>query len=264
MPLILSERNIRWNWSADAVDGAGFAQKIKACDFTIAVLDGSQSDQRVLYEVGLSEGMGKPVLIIVAGKRVGYFARTQFPSVYVKLTEMEALAFHLDAFMSTPHEQIFTREVATTPKYPIVSPTFGIPAQQTYSSLEARIFDTVREVGGSAIVDPKFDKDSYRPDLLIWLTSQDSELFDPAAIEVKQTLSSADVRRVERRLLDFMQSAGVRCGFLLTEKPPLARWRPTSLLIFWLSLDEFICLTRNRQLGEHVRHMRNRAAHGAE
>ncbi len=263
LPALLGERHIAWNWSADTPVGAHFAPSIQKCDFVIAVLNGTQSDQRVLYEVGLAEGLGKPVLTIAASKRVGSLARSLFPFVDVKLSERYALAFHLDAFLSTPHETVFERDRTAISAKPVVPPSPEIPPRKLHSRLEVRVYDAVREAGGSAIVEPETNGSSGRPDLLIWLSSEDPDLLDPAVIEIKGQLRSSDARRAEQQLLGFMQAAGVRCGFLLTEQGPPEKHRPISPYIFWLSIDHFVALTRDRRLGQHIRDLRNRAAHGA-
>ncbi|MBZ9843363.1 nucleoside 2-deoxyribosyltransferase [Mesorhizobium sp. CA5] len=263
LPLLLGERRIAWNWSEDTPVGTRYAPTIQHCDFAIAILNGSQSDQRVLYEVGLAEGLGKPVFIIATNKRVGTVARSLFVFPELKLNERDALAFHLDAFLSTPHETIFERDRPSGTPRPFEPKEPALPAHQFHSQLEERVYAAIIEVGGSAIVEPEAEKASSRPDLLMWLGSQDAELFDPAVIEIKGRLDAAGARRVEQKLLDFMQAAGIGCGFLLTEQEPPQKRRPVSPYVFWLSADNFIALARNGNLGRHIRSLRNRAAHGA-
>jgi hypothetical protein len=264
LPILLGERRIAWNWSEDTPVGTRYAPTIQKCDFAIAVLDGSQSDQRVLYEVGLAEGLGKPVFTIATTKRVGKVARSLFSFVDVKLTEREALAFNLDAFLSTPHETVFERDRPVVASQSIAPQEPEPTGHQFHSQLDARVYNAVKQAGGSAIVEPETDKSQGRPDLLIWLSSEDAELFDPAVIEIKSRLDASGARRAEQKLWSFMQSAGVRCGFLLTEQEPPQKRRPLSPYIFWLSVDKFVALARDGRLGQHVRGLRNRAAHGAE
>jgi len=262
LPNLLGERQIAWNWSDDPSIGTRYAPAIQRCDFVIAVLDGTQSDQRVLYEVGLAEGLGKPVFSIATSKRVGSVARSLFAFVDVKLSERVALAFHLDAFLSTPHETVFERNRPSGYSKSVEPKEPAVPARLFHSQLEARVYATITEIGGSAIAEPEDEASRTRPDLLMWLGSQDSELFDPAVIEIKGRLDASGARRAEQQLLEFMQAAGVGCGFLLTEQEPPQKRRPLSPYIFWLSVDQFIALAREGNLGRHVRSLRNRAAHG--
>ncbi|SDY29535.1 nucleoside 2-deoxyribosyltransferase [Citreimonas salinaria] len=264
LPTLLGERNIAWNWSEDAPAGTGYAPTIQRCDFVVAVLDGTQNDQRVLYEVGLAEGLNKPVFAIAISKRVGKVARSLFSFVDTKLSEGAALSFHLDAFLSTPHETVFERDRRSFSSRVFEPEEPTVPAQQFHSQLEARVYATITDVGGSAIAEPKNGDSRIRPDLLMWLGSQDAELFDPAVIEIKgQLLDASAAKRAEKQLLDFMQVSGVRCGFLLSENEPPPKRRQMSPYVFWMSVEKFIALAQNGNLGRHVRGLRNRAAHGS-
>ena len=61
----------------------------------------------------------------------------------------------------------------------------------------------------------------------------------------------------------FMNSTGIRTGFVLTLETPPQSIRHLSPYIYWLSLDDFEALVRQSSLGEYVRETRNRAMHGA-
>lgn len=263
LPMLLGERRIGWNWSEDASVGTRYAPMIQRCDFVIAVLDGSQSDQRVLYEVGLAEGLGKPVFFIASNKRVSRSAHALFALVDVKLSDREALSFHLDTFLSTPHVNVFDKNRPPLPSSSFEPKDSVLPVHPFHSQLEARIYTTITEIGGSAIVEPKHDKSRFRPDMLMWLGSQDPELFDPAVIEIKSRIDANNAHRAEKQLLEFMVAAGIGCGLLLTEQEPPQKRRPISPYIFWLSVDQFVSLARDGKLGSHVRNLRNRAVHGA-
>lgn len=264
LPTLLDERQIAWNWSEDAPVGTRYALTIQRCDFVIAILNGTQNDQRILYEIGLAEGLCKPIFVIATSKRVGRFARSLFILVNAKLSERAPLSFHLDAFLSTPHETIFERKRPSLSSQAFEPKEPAVPAQRFHSQLEALVYATITEIGGSAIAEPQ-DRDSgIRPDLLMWLGSQDAELFDPAVIEIKgRSLNASTAKLAEQQLLAFMQVSGVRCGFLLTEQEPPQKRRQRSPFVFWMSIDKFISLARNGNLGHHVRGLRNRAAHGS-
>lgn len=264
LPILLGERHIAWNWSEDPPVGTRYAPTIQRCNFVIAVLDGSQNDQRVLYEVGLAEGLSKPVFAIATSKRVGRVARSLLAFVDAKLSERKVLSFHLDAFLSTPHETIFGRDRPSQSSQAFEPKEPAVPAPHFHSQLEAQVYATITEIGGSAIAEPQDGTSRIRPDLLMWLGSQDAELFDPAVIEIKgRLLNASAAKRAEQQLLDFMQVAGVKCGFLLTKQEPPQKRRPLSPYVFWLSVDKFIDLARDGNLGRHVRGLRNRAAHGS-
>lgn len=263
LPTLLGERNIAWNWSEDT-SGEGYAPTIQRCDFVIAVLNGTQNDQRVLYEAGIAAGLSKPVFSIAASKRVGRIARSLFAFVDAKLSEKAALSFHLDAFLSMPHEPIFERNRPSLSSQAFEPKEPAVPVQHFQSLLEARVYETITEIGGSALAQPQDEDSRIRPDLLMWLGSQDAELFDPAVIEIKgRLLDVSAAKRAEQQLLEFMQVSGVRCGFLLTESEPPQKRRQTSPYVFWMSIDKFIAVARTGDLGHHVRSLRKRAVHGS-
>lgn len=266
LPMLLSERRIAWNWASDAPDGRRYSAGIEKCDFLVAVFNGTRSDHRVLYEAGLAEGLGKPVFFIAVNRRVGIVPRKMFPFVDVKLTELLPLTFQLDAFLATPHETVFQRELARAPSpaAAVSPPELPVNTQAVHTTLERQVYDAVRKAGGSAIVEPLTEQGKGGgPDLLIWLPKEDADLFDPAVVEIKRRVTPGDVRKAEEQLGRFMQNAGVRCGFLLTEEEPSPKRTALSPFVFWLSIAHFVALTNDQRLGQHIRYLRNHAAHGA-
>lgn len=267
LTLLLGEREIAWTWAAlDTPAELRPASGIEKCDFMIAIFDGSRSDYRVMYEIGIAEGLRKPVFILSTNKRVNSVVQSIFPVANVGLREKTALAFQLDAFLATPHEDIFERSRVPTRRQTPVPPKSEFPPAliEPHRNLERRIFDAVQMAGGSAIVEPANQDAKMRPDLLIWLAAQEPQLLDPAVIEVKRVASPAIARAVEDQLLQFMAVAGIKAGFLLTEGEPPPSFRFRAPNIFWLSIDHFVTLTANGRLGWHVRELRNRAAHGLQ
>lgn len=265
LPLLLGERQIAWNWAEDGSHNLSYSISIQRCDFVVAILNGSQSDQRILYEAGLAQGLGKPVFFVAISKRVGRVARSLFSPPVLRLDESTALAFQLDAFLSTPHAGIFDRDQIKNISTPIVPPSSDLPiySQKNHVNLQERVYNAIREAGGSAILEPSTNQDNGRPDLVIWLPEEDLEFLDPAIIEIKYKLPPSQAQKVERHLLDFMQISGVKCGFILSEQGPPEGRKAISPYVFWLSVEKFISLTLDKKLGKHIRHLRNHAIHGA-
>ncbi|MGR9228385.1 nucleoside 2-deoxyribosyltransferase [Rhizobium leguminosarum] len=265
LPVLLGNRQIAWNWAVPDIPGElGYATGIKRCDFIIAVLDGSRSDHRVLYEMGVAEGLGKPIFVVAINKRANTFATSKFAVATVGLNEANALAFQLDLFLSTPHESIFVRGKQSSAPSTRVTPKVargGIATLEGFA-LEKRIFDEIIEAGGSAIAEPRNDLDLAAPDLLMWLPLQEPALLDPAVIEVKATATVQIAKNVERQLLPFMQAGGIQSAILLTQDGAPRTFRSTVPYFFWLSIDQFVGLIQSGNLGAHLRHLRNRAAHG--
>ncbi|WP_353025324.1 nucleoside 2-deoxyribosyltransferase [Mesorhizobium sp. M0991] len=237
---------------------------IERCDFLIAIFDGSRSDYRVMYEIGIAEGLRKPVLALATNKRVNSTVQSLFLVAEVGLRERVTLSFQLDAFLATPHEDIFKRGHLNPPHQSSALPKSEFPPSlsEPQSNLEKRVFDVVLLAGGSAVVEPANQDAKLRPDLLIWLAAQEPQLLDSAVIEVKGEASPSLARKVEDQLLQFMSVSGIKSGFLLTEREPPSSFRFKSPNVFWLSVDLFVTLTTDGRLGWYVRDLRNRAAHG--
>ncbi|MFC3706219.1 nucleoside 2-deoxyribosyltransferase [Devosia honganensis] len=122
LPILLGQRQISWNWAAPDIPGElGYASAIQRSEFVIAVLDGSRSDHRVLYEVGVAEGMGKPIFMVSIRKRTNTFAISKFAVATVGLHEAGALGFQLDLFLSAPHESIFIKGTQPPPSAPVAT-----------------------------------------------------------------------------------------------------------------------------------------------
>ncbi len=265
LTFLLADRAIAWNWATtDASRDLRPAKAIEQCDFLIAIFDGSRNDYRVMYETGIAEGLRKPVLALAINKRVNPAIQSLFLVAKVGLKEKSTLGFQLDAFLATPHEDIFKESHIGSPRQNSVLPQSESPAtlSEPGYNLEKQVFDAIQLAGGSVIAESAHQDAKLRPDLLIWLAAQDPQFLDPAVVEIKRQASPSLARKVEEQLLQFMSVSGIRAGFLLTESEPPLSFRFKSPNIFWLSVDHFVALTTDGRLGWHVRNLRNRAAHG--
>jgi hypothetical protein len=264
LPDVLSEKDISWEWARDlAAPLLDPVEAIRAADFLIGIFNGTRGDYNVFYEVGIAVGLNKPIFLIT-NKRLLPLDLNQFPANKIPLTAREALALHLDIFLRTPKREIVRSEEQPIPP---ISPPAELPSSKLprrgYSALERRAYQVIEMCGGRAVAHPDTSSNiKYRPDLLAWLGNQDAELLDPTIIEIKARVDPKDARRLEERLLAFMQSAGIRTGFVLTAGTPAQPKPRLSPYVFWLSLDEFEKLVRDSQLGAYVRDTRNRAMHG--
>lgn len=263
----LSTRDISWEWAKVAVadiDNAYAA--IRRADVFIGVLNGSRADYRVIHETGVAAALEKPILLIMSPRRKLPVDLRHFSVAHVKLTDDRALGFHLDAFLAAPRRSVFEGRASVSSPVPVppsVPPPTHRRSDTPKSDMEREIFDLIQRSGGSAIAQPETGESvRYRPDLLIWLGSQEPELLDPAVIEVKERVDPSSVRSVEERLLGFMNTTGVRTALVITPNPILERAQPLWPTIFWLDLPTFRELLLSSRLGPHLRELRNRAMHG--
>jgi hypothetical protein len=195
-----------------------------------------------LYEAGIANGLGKPVLLVTTRARPLPLEQTYFSLAKVRLENRSALAFQLDVFLAVPHQDIFSRDAeyqSAAPSPPPPKPRSEAPGgfHGPESDLERRVYQIVEASGGTVQAQPHPPSGSkFRPDFLVWLGQQESELLDPAVIEVKGYVDSNDVRKFEQQLLSFMEAAGVRTGLVVTAGPVPPREQQLSVNVFWLDV----------------------------
>jgi hypothetical protein len=267
LPEILGERGIGWEWARASAPGlANPYMAIRRADFFIGVLNGTRADYRVIHETGAAAALAKPVLLIMSPLRKLPVDLRRFTIAHVKLTDDRALRFHLDVFLAAPERNVF--EVrgpvsSSVPEPPSIPARIRTRPATRESRLEQEVFDLIQQAGGSAVVELRTGApERYRPDLLVWLGSQEPELLDPAVIEVKGRVERGTIRSIEERLLGFMGTSGVRTGLVITSEVVPERSQPAWPNIFWLDLQTFRDLLQSSRLGPYLRESRNRAVHG--
>ncbi|GEM_PF-2337076 len=267
LPEILGERTIAWEWAkGSSRELLNPYAAIRRADFFIGVLNGTRADYRVMHETGAAVALAKPVLLIMSRQRKLPIDLRRFTTAHVKLTDEPALRFHLNAFLSAPPRNVF-EERGSSPSFVPEPPS--IPAGRRTqpatpeSRLEQEVFDLIQQAGGSAVVQPETGShERYRPDLLVWLGSQEPELLDPAVVEVKGRVERGAIRSIEERLLGFMGTSGVRTGLVITSHAVPERSQPAWPTIFWLDMQTFRGLLQSSTLGPYLHESRNRAMHG--
>lgn len=268
LPEILGERGIGWEWAkASTPELANPYAGIRSADFFIGVLNGTRADYRVIHETGAAAALAKPVLLIMSPLRKLPLDLRRFTIAHVKLTDSQALRLHVSAFLATPERNVFEDRgpvLTPVPEPPSVPATKRTQPSTPESRLEQEVFDLIQRAGGSAVVQPEgnYSSERYRPDLLVWLGSQDPELLDPAVVEVKRRVERGAIRSIEERLLSFMGTSGVRTGLVITSDAVPERSQPAWPNIFWLDLQTLRDLLESSRLGSYLRESRNRAVHG--
>lgn len=268
LPDLLGERGISWEWAKDETGETRNAEAgLARADFIIVVLNGTKADYRGIFDAGIAIGLRKPIFLIQTKSRVLPIDFRWFSTAKTSLSNHDALSFHLDLFLATPH---VTQNSAVSAPWPSMRELPLAPSkrrerkQRFDSELERRVYQAVVSAGGAAISEPRSSLDTkYRPDLLAWLGNLDPDMLDPVVIEIRGHTIPSDAQRLEERLLGFMQAARVRMALVLSEEPPPHRDQQLSPNVLWLTIDEFEKLTSSAQLGAYVRNARNRIAHGA-
>lgn len=99
---------------------------------------------------------------------------------------------------------------------------------------------------------------------MMWLPQQDRELFNPAALEVKERFSKNELPTLQR-LAEFVHSSGMGCGLIVVEHLGNGKELATYASIpytFVIGLREFKTRLKRGELGAWLKRERNRLVHG--
>jgi hypothetical protein len=278
LPNVLDQAGIHWEW-AKSHDVAyserlpGDLRKIiRNVDFLLAVLFDTPADANTMFEVGVAVGVGKPVFLVLAAEGPLPFTLQSFQHVRVPLNDEKILAFHLDLLIRSI-ERGFRYPVSLGQKRGGSRIGFGKPVvhgRRPSDELEAEVVDLIEDAGGRVLLQPNRAEGAetkFAPDILFWLPTPDAELLNPAVLEFKSyPLSRSKLNELEQQLFAFLQNTGVRTGLIIGRaveaKPPVGFGGSPALNVFFLDYDKFRQLLKSGQLANHLRHERNRAAHG--
>jgi hypothetical protein len=256
LPELLAARNIAWEWASNTdLAEQNSRDQIAAADFALIVLNGTRADYRGAFDAGIAAGLDKPVFLLQSKVRPLPIDLRLFTLAKVKLSDRNALEFHLDLFLATPRELVRV-STASKPATGISRPPSGsILLKPPFESfLERRVFEAIVAAGGNAIVEAATSPQArYRPDLLASFSEVEPELLDLVAIEVKHRVAPGDASKVDDRLLGFMTSSRVKIGFVVTDEAPPHREQQLSPNILWVSIGLFETLAKSGRLGAYVR-----------
>jgi hypothetical protein len=82
------------------------------------------------------------------------------------------------------------------------------------TALEQTVATAILRAGGRVTV-PSCSGQGNIVDLLMWLPRQDKNLFNPAAVEVRERVDSNELPALQRTLAEFVRSAGLGCGLIV-------------------------------------------------
>jgi hypothetical protein len=266
LPEVLGNRGISWEWAKDeSLEQKDAVSGIAAADFVVVILNGTRGDYRGAFDAGVAVGLLKPILLIQVRSGALPLDYRRFTTIKTKLTNRDALNFHFDLFLASPPVLPQTAPVDWW-RAGNLSNTLAEKRKFNFfgTDLERRVYDIVVAADGTAVSQPLTESDAkFRPDLLAWLGKLDAEFLNPVAIEVKGHVEDQKIaRRLDERLLNFIQLARVRMALVLTADAPPIRDQQLSPNVLWLEIDEFEELVRSEQLGKYVRSTRNRIVHG--
>jgi Restriction endonuclease len=212
-------------------------------------------------------GLGKPVFLVADDKEHLASSLLSLPFVVASPYDVETLRFHMEAFLPS---LALPRKTSTVSKRP---PRFygggePVPIQRTDSSPEAqverRVAAAFRRAGANVTVSPQIAEDS-EADMIIWLPDPDLGAGGPLLVEVKSRATEAfpagGVQQI-RRLLD---RSHLHAAVLVTNAPDpgLSGRIMGGAFVYTVSILELERLAEAGKLGQELKRVRNRLAHGA-
>jgi hypothetical protein len=259
---------VAWEWalseSSDKPILPSVVSAIKRTDFVIGVLQDDKPTGNVLFEIGIAVGLGKPRLLLRIGRAETPNQLGTSAVLDSDLTNAELLSFQVDLFLRS-----LDSKSASKRKHPTISqspkPVQDMAAPGLFgSALEQAVAAAITRSGGRVTIPSRVGHERA-PDLLMWMSHLDSELFNPAAIEVVGTVKVPELSRLHMQFASFLQTSGVRCGLIVVNsvlgEKELQRLTPIPW-IFTITLAEFKARLGSGDLGRWARHERNRLAHG--
>ena len=189
-------------------------RELRKVDFAVFVLD--RSNENVSYEVGLCDGIGKPVLIITSYESEHFDASYLAAHIVVRSDLKNTLTLRKSI------EQFIEDVANKTFKRPINKPLKQKKGENRYntelsagSKIEKRVWQTFRE-GGISIV---MNESEQGPDFIIHDNLLFTRFGGPIAVEVKiQIGAEPDTVGIINRFARYFKESDVSFGLLIYER----------------------------------------------
>jgi hypothetical protein len=193
--------------------------QISRADIVIAVVEGTNRDRPVLFELGLARGLGKRT-VVIAPPRVNLPSElTGIPTIRLDPRRREGLVRALQRAMDLP-VKTGTLSDLTFPSRPLGSSAelYLQRFQQLISSaygaadLQKLLAEALTATGAVVELSERSDADD-RPDLILWHNDLESTLGNPILVEIK--VNMPDPVAASRQLARYMAETGTNWGLLL-------------------------------------------------
>jgi hypothetical protein len=214
---------------------------IKKADFVIGVFHDLAPSSNVVVELGIAASLNKPMLLLNSGIRALPFDLSSYPYFTTDLQDEDILHLQLDGFLRSlrrPHcGKAFRAQ--------------GLIRDESFeTALEQSVATAILRAGGRVTV-PSCSGQSNIVDLLIWLPHQDKDLFNPAAVEVRDRAYPDELPALQRKLAEFVRSSGLGCGLIVVNSVNLERERrrlPPVPSVYVIGLQEMTSKLANSEL----------------
>lgn len=248
------------------------AELISAADAVIVVLAGKETANS-LFEAGMAIGLGKPLLVVAEDVaeidgQIPDRILSALPRVRAKLTDGDALGFHVEAFLDGVRQK--SSETVVTGTAPRISPPKGstMRRSQPASPLETRLlnaFETAVEISAVHLEPQLNNSRRFRPDFAVWLDSSTHVIPNPLIVELKgrRAAMSGHRDRWLEQLQSYAYDTGVGAVMLVEDlSAPLSIVR-LNPVVFQVGLRDLEVLLNEQGLIQEMLRVRNILAHSA-
>jgi hypothetical protein len=265
----LQDNDVEWQWAEGVPVGTSIMESITTAintvDFVLGVFSEESINPNVALEVGYALGREVPVVLLTTGGYAVPFDLAAFRHLRTDLQDRKLLSFQIDLLLRSFETPKRAKRSFDRPPPSLLGVVASKPAPKLFgSALEQSIAAAIISAGGRVTV-PNTSSGGQAADLLMWLPELDKDLFNPAAIEAKKTISLQGLPDAQRRLGQFVRTSGLGCGLIIVNSVALARnlsrIQPFPY-VFLVSLSDFKDKLGKGELASWVRQERNRLAHG--
>lgn len=246
-------------------------KKIKEADFGIAVISGN--DTNVFYEMGICEGLGKPLLVIIDKdyEAPNYVRNYIHLKTYIEdkqLLKMSILRFA---------DEIFLNKKSLLKKYKKpISYVFKINSTENYFEKIQFIRRSGNELELERLIEEIFNKlnlqivsnpsENKGADFAIWDDNLYSLIGNPILIEVKYgQLNVQMISNSEKQLQNYVERSGAKAGILFYLDKNSKRFNEDyslNPLILRFDFEDFIKDISQNSFENVVLKERNKIIHG--
>jgi hypothetical protein len=246
-------------------------RRLREADFVCGVLlDEAPAATNVAFELGIAAGLGRPIFVIASTKELFPFGLQAFPHVQGSAADIDAIRFHLAAFLKNMKQSTHAVLAKAKPAKQRPAPRFGTIADlrrraQEPSTSEAEVMQVVSQalmvLGAEVSVDKKMSHGS-RPDIIAWLPDTATDIGGPIVVEVKRARGWPR-QQMTAQIERYMAAAGARTALIVV--PGLGPDVEVKIVaggyLFVLSLETLLDLAESGRLNRSLIEERNRFVH---
>lgn len=243
---------------------------LRSVDFVCAVLGAGESNANVFFELGVAAGLGRPIFVISSASLLPVSLQA-FPVVRAKPDDLEAIAFHLRAFLPNVGRGPQSAEQGPSKVRTRPAPVgLGDLLRQTAtpdlseSRLESLVLEAFKRARVEVISHPTYSEGGRRhePDMVAWFPDAPADIGSPLLVEIRGMphAAHAPVDQVRR----YLQAAQIRSALVVThsEKPIQADWSGFGGYVFVIDVADLLKSLQDGHLFTRLLAERNRLVHG--